>query len=264
MAEFIRFRLTTAKVGVSMALLALVAGVAEKAHTGPSHINATRASSNLFLKLNGLSNALKIDFLKVENKIVKLDQVAAKIEHKFLKIADANKKFLKITDANFKYLKINATAANSHKLDGLGPESFLQGNGNVVTGAVDITLTGTPAPPPVQLLSLPGGSVVVSVEGNSDQYTVTLTNGTGAALSGVQDADGNVSGNLSQISIPPNSSAALSPVATTSSNGLAQIRIQLFPNAAFPDAVSILIGLEPAGPGTGKAKAVGQAFTGGV
>ena len=237
-----------------MALLALIAGVAEKARSGPSHVNVTPASSNLFLKLNGLSKALKVDFLKVEHKIIKLNQLAIKIEHKFLKI----------TDANLKFLKIGATAANSHKLGGLGPESFLQGNGNVVTGAVDITLTGTPAPPPVQLLQLPGGTIGVSVAGNTDQYVVTLTNGTGAALSGVQDADGNASGQLSQISISPNSSAELSAVPTTSSNGLAQIRIQLFPNSAFPDAVSILIGLEPAGPGTGKAKAVGQAFTGGV
>src|SRR5207248_29892 len=86
MADYIRFRLTAAKVGVSMALLALIAGVAEKARPGPSHVNATRASSsNLFLKLGGLSQALKIDFLKVEKKIVKLDQLAIKIENKFLK-----------------------------------------------------------------------------------------------------------------------------------------------------------------------------------
>ena len=249
MAEFIRFRLTTAKVGVSMALLALVAGVAEKARTGPTHVNATRASSNLFLKLHGLSNALKIDFLKVEKKIIKLDQLAVKIEHKFLKIADANKKFL----------KINATAANSHKLGGLGPESFLQGNGNVVTGAVDITLTGTPALPPVQLLQLPGGTIGVSVAGNTDQYVVTMDNGTGAALSGVQDADPN--SDLSQVSVPANSSADLTAVGTTTSGGFAQTRIQLLPNSAFHNAVSILISFEPDGD---TAHVVGQAFTGGV
>lgn len=162
MAEYIKFRLSAAKVGVSLALMALIAGIAEKVQTSPGQVHATETAQ--FLKLTGFSGATKATFLKIENKLLKLDTAFLKLQQKvntmytkvqidgrflkitdanaqFLKITDANAQFLKIGDANSQFLKIGDTAANSALLGNLRPDQFFQGRGNVLTNELPATQT---------------------------------------------------------------------------------------------------------------------------
>ena len=120
MAEYVRFRWTTAKVGVSMALLALVAGTADKARAAAGQAKVTPALQ--FLKLSGLSKTIGSDFLKVEAKLIKLNNAISSLDKKWVKIernltqnyltvkkADAS--YLKVTDANAKFLKLTDASA---------------------------------------------------------------------------------------------------------------------------------------------------------
>src|SRR5947208_42413 len=154
MAEYAKFRWTTAKVGASMALLALVAGMADKARAATEHASAKPATSGLFLKLSGLGGVISSDFLKVEKKMVKLTKSVSSLDAKLIKmnrtLTAVGKTYLKIADANAKFLKADGTAVNAQKLGGLAPNQFFQGSGNVVSGVLG-NLTNSPQP----LLSLP-------------------------------------------------------------------------------------------------------------
>lgn len=206
MAEYIRFRLNAAKIGVSMALLALIAGVADKAKANASAPTASASSVGGFLKLTGLSKTVSSDFLKLEQKWLKLDNALGAFEAKllkfersvstqyyksrfidttFLKIDAANATFLKITDANFKYLKIDGTAANASELGGLKPDAFVQGRGGVVTGGTPFFADGSVR----NLLQSPDGKLGVTLTANSDQITVHVTNNTGLLLPAVMVPD---------------------------------------------------------------------------
>jgi hypothetical protein len=155
MAERIKFRLTAAKVGVSMAFLALIGGIAEKARSGPPQVNATQSA--YFLKLGGITGEVQNAFLKLELKVLKLDSTLTKLDHKinrsfyskhkidltvlklqkamteylklddanrqYLKIDGANSQFLKINDANSQFLKINDANSQFLKLDGTAANS---------------------------------------------------------------------------------------------------------------------------------------------
>jgi hypothetical protein len=155
MAEYIRFRLSAAKVGASMALLALIGGVAERAQAKPARAEA----SALFLKLSGISPAIGSNFLKLEQKLIKLNSSISTFEQKLLKfertvgsqyykIKTANATFLKITDANARFLKIDAANAQFLKIDDANSQflkitdansRFVQGRGGLVTGAMSVT-----------------------------------------------------------------------------------------------------------------------------
>jgi hypothetical protein len=265
MAEYIRLRMTAAKAGVTMALLALIGGLAERSRAA-TPARAQQSSALNFLKLRGLSHTISSDFLTVEKKLVKLNSAVSSVEKKlvkferstsstflkitdanakFLKITDANAKFLTVTDANAKFLKADGTAVNAAKLNGLTPDAFFQGKGNVVSGALN-SLSGQSQ----QLLSLPGGIIVVSVAtipGAGPQ--ITIHNGTSNDLIGVGEL-GN--GQSTSVALKANGDTQLPAVQST-----AEIRLQIFPGGSFTDVVSILIGLN-------QGEAVAQAFTGGV
>jgi hypothetical protein len=172
MADYVTLRLRAAKVGVSMALLALVAGVAERvgAQQATEAVTVTPASSQHFLKLDGLSGGVRTALIKLEDKWLKLDSALLKLQQKldrsyldanrinagFLKLTDANQQFLKITDANAEFLKLTAanadflkigdanaeflkidgTAANAQKLDGISADGLIQGKGQVLSNAI--------------------------------------------------------------------------------------------------------------------------------
>ena len=158
-----------------------------------------------FLKLSGLGKTISSNFLKIEQKVDKLTTAVAKFERnvgktylkataanaKFLKITDAKPKFLKITDANAKFLKI--TDAQLKYLPASAAGGFYQGNGSVVSGAVASVSTRQ------QLLSLPGGIIVVSVENTPGAGSIIVVhNGTANTLLGaVSMGDGSVSQALS-------------------------------------------------------------------
>ena len=263
MAEYIKFRVTAAKAGVTLALMALIAGVTDRAQASSPRATAS-VSVGSFLKLQGLSSAISGNLLKLENKLLKLDTSLQKIDkalpsylkiksanNTFLKIADANAKFLKVNDANAKFLKIDD--ANQKYLPASAASSFFQGNGNVVSGALSSLGTSSQ-----QLLSLPGGIIVVSISNTPGAGSLlTIHNGTSNTLAGaVSMGDGSVS---QALTLKPNGDTQLPAVQSQA----AEIRLQIFPGGSFTSVVSILIGLTP-NPTTSQPEAVAQAFTGGV
>jgi hypothetical protein len=279
MADFIKLRLAAARVGVSMAFFALLAGLAEKARA------VTPASSSVhanFLAQDAASNARGPTRLT----LAKLDTALAKLEHKlstsfetthklnrtflkiksanstflkiddantdFLKIDSANNEFLKIESANNEFLKIDSTASNSNKLDGLTAGQFVQGGGQVITGSVPAVQTNGALSP---LLSLPGGIIVVSVQDISarGEVQVVIGNNSGSPLEAV---DGN---GVPHVLAEGNSVAVSLPV-----NPASQVHLQIFPSAAsgaFPEVVTLIVSADNVG---GTISVVGQAFTGGV
>ena len=263
MAEYIKFRVTAAKAGVTLALMALIAGITDRAQASSPRATAS-VSVGSFLKLQGLSSAISGNLLKLENKLLKLDTSLQKIDkalpsylkiksanNTFLKIADANAKFLKVNDANAKFLKIDD--ANQKYLPASAASSFFQGNGNVVSGALSSLGTSSQ-----QLLSLPGGIIVVSISNTPGAGSLlTIHNGTSNTLAGaVSMGDGSVS---QALTLKPNGDTQLPAVQSQA----AEIRLQIFPGGSFTSVVSILIGLTP-NPTTSQPEAVAQAFTGGV
>src|SRR6516164_8844983 len=148
MADYIKLRMSAAKAGVTLALLALLGGLAERSRA-ESPPTASQSSLN-FLKLTGISSAISGNLVKLEKKIVKIDTSLAKIERSlpqtylkiksantdFLKIRSANASFLKIDDASAQYLKIEGTAQNANELGGLTSTQFVHGTGAIGTGAV--------------------------------------------------------------------------------------------------------------------------------
>jgi hypothetical protein len=256
MAEYIRFRLTAAKVGVTMALAALIAGIAEKARTGTPSVRATPVAS--FLKLKGLTGEIAFNFNKLEDKWIKLNSELTSFEHKvgrtYLAVKKADRTFLKIRDANIKFLKADGTAANSQLLGNLAPSAFVQGNhASVVSGAL-LNVPATSQP----LLSLKGGIIVVNVAHppGAAGPTITIHNGAQQDLVGVAE----VNGKSQALNLKAGTDALLPAV----QNGLAEVRVQIFPGGSFSEVVSILIGLTPNPANNQQIEAVAQAFTGGV
>jgi len=280
MADYIKLRLTAAKVGATMAFLGLLAGLAERARASsmpPPQANFLREVSSPLGNVNAtvihkLDNALaalehKLEtsfttthklnqtFLKIKSanteflKLRSADTTFLKIEDanaNFLKIDDANASFLKIEDANNTFLKIGATAANAGELGGLTPDAFFQGTGHVITGSLpSVGVTGAPGS---QLLSLPGGIIVVSILNMpAAPPELVIQNNAGAALSAVTDsADHTLAANATT-SIP-------FPSATGS-----QLHLQIFPGGSLPDVVTLIVSVENA---SGPISAVGQAFVG--
>jgi len=253
MAEYVKLRMTAAKAGVTMALLALLGGLAERSRAATPE--SAQASSLNFLNLSGISSAISGNLLKVEKKLLKIDDTLLKIERNvsknYLKVKSANGEFLKIRSANSTFLKIDD--ANAKFLKVTDAANFLQGKGNVVSGA----LSGLNSQSQ-QLLSLPGGIIVVSVAnlpGGAPE--LTIHNGTANTLVGAVDmGDGSVS---RAVTLKPNADTQLPAVQSSA----AEIRLQIFPGGTFTNVVSILIGLSP-NPSNNQIEAVAQAFTGGV
>ena len=121
MAEYVKLRLTAAKVGVTMALLGLIGGIAEKARAAAptGHAAATLPGGtlgNVYLKIDSAITALdhKItSALKIDQSFLKIDRANST----FLKIDKANTTFLKIDDAATEFLKIDAANTDFLKID---------------------------------------------------------------------------------------------------------------------------------------------------
>ncbi len=249
MAEYIRFRFTAAKVGVTMALAALIAGIAERAHSVPTRVNATQAG---FLKIKSLNGTVASDFAKIEKKFTSIDSVLAKIEKKvrtdLYTKAETAKIYLKDAAANAEFLKKADTAANSAKLGNLASSAYVHGNNaSVITGATTIGAGDSPQ----TLLQIPsatnGGIIVVCEPVPGGGSEAVLRNQTGVAIPAVQDG----------------TAKSLSPGDNTIITGnLPQATLQLFPTTGFSQVVTLVVSLEVNG--DGKTAFVGQAFTGGT
>jgi hypothetical protein len=238
MAQYIDRRAAAAVAAVTVALFG---GLAERSQAAGS-----RAASH---------TSLRSTLRKFEKKLKTLDTSVGKLTRSlpktYLTIKNADTTFLKISDANAQFLK--SADANRAYLPASAASSFVQGNANVVSGALS-SLAGAQQ----QLLSLPGGIIVVKV---SDVpgigRVIAIHNGTPNALAGAADmGDGSVS---KAVSLAPNADTQLPAVQTPA----AEIRLQIFPGGTFTNVVSILIGLTP-NPSTNQPQAVAQAFTGGV
>jgi hypothetical protein len=278
MAEYIKLRLTAAKVGVSMAFIALLGGLAERARANPS--SAERPASAHFLTDTSSPPGGGASRLVIQ----KLDSALARLEHKlstsfetthklnhtflkirsanseflkiksantsFLKIDDANASFLKIDDANNEFLKIDSTAVNANKLGGLTPDAFVQGGGHVITNAISsLAASNTPT----SLLTVPGGVVlsVVNTVGNGVQ--IEITNPTSQVLTTVVD---NGTG-VTEHDLRPNAMTSLAVTGIP-----AQLQIQIFPNSGLSEVVTMIVSVENST--TQLPSFVGQAFTGGI
>lgn len=275
MAQYIKFRLTAAKVGVSMALAALIAGIAEKVHAAPPVVQARPAAVDSFLKLDGVTGQSKTDFLKLENKwnklnsaFLKLDKQLSTIYHKgainstflkidaanteFLKIDAANAEYLKIADASAEFLKIGGTAANSNELGGLTPDAFLQGHGNVVSGEATVTSPTQSQ----QLLATPDGTLSVQLQTSDGVPRLNIHNSSNNSLPAVQDLD-TVGGTSTTTSTP------IAPGDNTTDLGRTgnQVHVQIFPAGTFNEVVTLTVSVEPV-PSTGGYTAVGQMLLG--
>ena len=286
MAEYIKLRLTAAKVGVSMAFIALLGGLAEKARANPS--SAQPLASAHFLKDTSSptgGGASKIVIQKLDSALAalehklstrfetthKLNQTFLKIKSanteflkiksantsflkiddanaSFLKIDDANASFLKIDDANNEFLKIDSTAANANKLGGLSPESFFQGTGHVVTGSVSSLAVGNAA---TQLLPVPGGIVVSVANTVGSGLQLEISNPISQPLAAVIHNGTDVG----ERDLNPSTTTSL---AITSSP--AQLQIQIFPNSGLAQVTTIVVSVETST--TRLPSIVGQAFSG--
>jgi hypothetical protein len=126
MAEYIKFRLSAAKVGVSMALLALLGGLADRAKAasvpGGAHvlrqISVPTGGGLDRIVIQKLDSAL----LKIEHKLASSYFSAQKIDSTFLKIKAANTDFLKIDNANTEFLKIDSANSDFLKIDNANTE----------------------------------------------------------------------------------------------------------------------------------------------
>jgi hypothetical protein len=153
-AEYIKFRLTAAKVGVSMALLGLIAGLAERAQAKPRierHAtasftekghklvpltvvlsdlqrfdagcagNQSRQPEFNFTKKTALTCLLANGVYDVAWAVGKFNKALTNFEHevdaKIYKLTSADAAFLKITDANTEFLKITDANAEYLKID---------------------------------------------------------------------------------------------------------------------------------------------------
>ena len=298
MADYIRFRWASAKVGASMALLALIAGIAEKAGAAPTARPADSVGS--VLKLAGLGSTIKQDFLKLESKLLSVNKSLLKYEKsvaahvydkasvnkaflkvkaanaeflkssdaslKYLKITDATAKFLKITDATAKFLPISSTAANASKLGGLTPDAFVQGRANVASGAISLAAGDTN---PKTILQSAGGIIVVAAERVvGGGTTLVITNNSNGILPAVQVTDENDNGSQQPTNtVPQNLAHGANTIALGASIGeIYQVHIQIFPNAAagVNQVMTLTLSAEPDPATPGNTAIVAQLIVGSI
>jgi hypothetical protein len=265
MAEYIRFRLTAAKVGVTMAFLALLAGLSEKA--GPARANTPAGGTSFFNDVSsplagGLDHAvikLTNSFLKLDVALNKLTQTLhkdyptyLKLDSTFLKIKSANSEFLKIDSANSEFLKLDSPAVNSYKLGGLPASAFVQGEASVVSGMASLEKGGNQ-----KLLQTADGAITVQVSSNSDgAVDLVLHNNTSVALTAVLDP--------TAVELPAGGDS--SPIALgtlTVNNPVAQLSLQILPAGTFSKLLTLTVSAEV--PITGGAtEVVGQMVDGSV
>jgi hypothetical protein len=207
MAEYIRFKWTRAKAGVTMAFLALLGGVVERAANADAASGHAAASNPATwtpkLSLGGLNGNLRTSLIAVEKDFQSLyakdlKSIAAvrssvlELKSNVYSKIEVNAKFLTDKDATLDYLSKDGTAANSTKLGGLSPQAFLQGDGGVATGTA--TLTGNGTAPLVS--SADGGLTVNALVTASGGQQLEIINNTASPIDWITGSThGTISGN---------------------------------------------------------------------
>jgi hypothetical protein len=264
MAEYIKFRLRAAKAGVTMAFLALLGGLAERASAERGDARARPASAPATwepkLSLNGINGNLRTSLIKIDKdigsvydkdqKLLKLDikQLSATFKTDYYSKDAANATFLTDKDATLEYLGKDAPAANSDKLGGLLPQAFVQGDGGISTGGATASLGGSLMP----LLSSADGTLTVSVELTKDGSAAQIVNNGSSAIDWVSSAgtNGTING----------AGKAIVPVAKGDLAG--QVTIQFLP-AVQSQAFTLILSAEPGAVGAAQSQRfVGQMING--
>jgi hypothetical protein len=248
MAEYIRFRWTRAKAGVTMAFLALLGGLADRAaNAEAAHDTArTAAAVDFFptLTLNGLTGSVKSQFVKLDKDLqtsfAKYDKVIATLSKHVVELKsnvydklEANATFLSKQDAGKIYMKDGSEAANSAELGGLTPSSFLHGAGGVATGTATATLSGGLAP----LVTANDGSLIVQGQITGNGASVVITNSTANAMTWIAT----IGGQITDGTLAGDGGKATLALASPANGNLGQATVQLLPavqNQAFTLTVS--------------------------
>jgi hypothetical protein len=270
MTEYIKLGGTAAKLGVAMALGALLTGAVVNAQGGAGKPVRPAAVTHALqaqaarppkgapaLNIKGLSPELKENFKKISSSLSRLSEEAGIFyyfqhqgaKHKFETINDANARFLSISAANAKYLPSDGTAQNSNELGGLPPNAFVQGDGTLVSGAA--TLGGGAQQ---ELMSIPG--VEVDVATNIDGLpSVTINNGTGLSLPAVEDQGGTDTG----ITLQP----GVNSLTLSLQNGVDQLHLQTFAAGSFNRVLTMTISIN-FNAAVGSSSFAGQLINGGT
>jgi hypothetical protein len=267
MAEYIKFRLTVAKAGVTMALLGLLGGLAQRAGADQPRTSEAHAAKTISwtpkLSLKGITGNIRASLVTIEkdfaslyakeNKALSTD--VASLKHLITAAKDnsysklqSNATFLSKSDAGKVYLKIDGRAADAAELGGVPAVQFgMVGSGAVSMGDGSVRQT---------LLTAPGtnGEIIVVCEPVPGAgIGVFLTNNTGLLVPAVQD----IGGQSQQISLPPGQTTLLHTFATGAVAG--QLHLQTFPVTGFNQVLTLTVSVE--GTGTG-VSFVGQMLSG--
>jgi hypothetical protein len=271
MAEYIKFRLTAAKVSVTVAFLGLLSGLAAKTGLARSPAATPAAAAQLpnwapKLSLSGLPANLQDDLTKLEGTIVNvykkaekdLGALTVKLEKDYYTRSQANSTFISIKNTG-KFVIKGETVGNSNELGGLPASGFVQGQGQVGTGALQ-ELTG--ASPRQTLLTVPGtnGEIIVVCQpapASIGGIEVLIHNGTKQSLPAVQDQPAS-SRPDSPITLKAGGDTQLT-VIDPSVAPQVQLHLQTFPTAGFNQVLTLTISAESAANGV---SVVGQVLNG--
>ena len=203
MAEYVKGRFHAARVGATMAILGLLAGLGIKSEQRPPTTVVADPASALSIGKNTIGTAqikqhsllftdikshqvpsykefkfFRTQFQTFKNAVYDkhaIDTTFAKlgdVNSTFVKIEDANAEFLKISDATDKFLTLTGTAADSNKIGGLTPSQLIQGHGSVITGSTAVGATDSDVFILIGLLK----ASVKNTPGGGSSVDVTLTN----------------------------------------------------------------------------------------
>jgi hypothetical protein len=130
------------------------------------------------------------------------------------------------------------------------PDTFFQGSGHVVTGAISSLAVSNTATP---LLSVPGGIVVSVANTVGSGLQLEISNPTSQTLAAVINSSTVANGStVSEHDLNPGvPTSMVFPV----TNGVGQVHIQILPNALFSEVVTIIVSAD-------NACVVGQALSG--
>jgi hypothetical protein len=257
MAEYLKFRLTVAKAGVTMALLGLLGGLAQRAPADQPRSTEAHAAKTISwtpkLSLKGITGNLRSSLVTIEkdlasvyakeNKALTSDVsslknlISAAKFNSYSKL-DSNATFLSKAEAGKDYLKIDGTAANAAQLGGVPAVQF----GMVGSGAVSFGGAGGAQQ---TLLSAPGTNnaiIVVCTPVPGAGVKVSIANNTGALIPAVQD----LGGTTTKVSLAPGTTdLGVFPSGTTA----AQLHLQTFPATGFNQVLTLTVSAEGTGNG---------------
>ncbi len=266
MAEYIRFKWTRAKAGVTMAFLALLGGVVERAANADAASGHAAASNPATwtpkLSLGGLNGNLRTSLIRVEKDFQSLyakDQKAIgavrasvfELKRNVYSKIEVNDKFLTDKDATLDYLAKEGTAANSTKLGGLSPQAFLQGDGGVATGTATATITDGTVP----LVESADKALTVTAEVTGNGQQITITNSTASPIDWIT---GNTHGTIN--------GGAQATIGLGTPSSVDQATVQLLPAVQPPavqnQAFTLIVSTEPGAVGSGTQRFVAQMLNG--